>query len=223
MCETQHKPPRFPKRDLIDKLVEHDEPVEVFCVHDADASGSMIYQTLQQATKARGARKVKIVNLGLEPWEAVEMGLETETLEATKRQKPVADYIGARGLRWERWLQTHRVELNAMTTPQLIRWLDQKMVDHGDGKLIPPPEVLEQELAERIESKVRGAITDRILREANRDDQVTAALASIKKPDGANLARDTARLFEQQPDREWRDHIEAVATNSSRAMGLEAR
>ena len=38
-------------RDLIDKLVEHDEPVEVFCVHDADASGSMIYQTLQEATK----------------------------------------------------------------------------------------------------------------------------------------------------------------------------
>ena len=40
-------------RDLIDKLVEHDEPVKVFCVHDADASGSMIYQTLQEATKAR--------------------------------------------------------------------------------------------------------------------------------------------------------------------------
>ena len=25
-------------RDLIDKLVEHDEPVEVFCAHDADAA-----------------------------------------------------------------------------------------------------------------------------------------------------------------------------------------
>ena len=57
-------------RDLIDKLVEHDEPVEVFCVHDADASGSMIYQTLQEETKARAARKIEIVNLGLEPWEA---------------------------------------------------------------------------------------------------------------------------------------------------------
>ena len=57
-------------RDLIDKLAEHDEPVEVFCVHDADACGTMIYQTLQEATKARGARKIKIVNLGLEPWEA---------------------------------------------------------------------------------------------------------------------------------------------------------
>ena len=61
-------------RDLIDKLVEHDEPVEVFCAHDADASGTMIYQTLQEATKARGARKIRIVNIGLEPWEALRDG-----------------------------------------------------------------------------------------------------------------------------------------------------
>ena len=76
-------------RDLIDKLAEHDEPVKVFCVHDADASGTMIYQTLQEATKARGARKIKIINLGLEPWEAVEMGLEVETVEE-KRRAPQA-------------------------------------------------------------------------------------------------------------------------------------
>ena len=83
-------------RDLIDKLAEHDEPVEVFCVHDADASGTMIYQTLQEATKARGARKIKIINLGLEPWEAIEMGLEVETVEETERVKPVADYVRER-------------------------------------------------------------------------------------------------------------------------------
>ena len=198
-------------RDLIDKLVEHDEPVEVFCVHDADASGTMIYQTLQEATKARGARKIKIINLGLEPWEAVEMGLEVETLEETKRLKPVADYVREHGGDWEDWLQTHRVELNAMTTPQLIEWLDQKMAEFGNGKLIPPTHVLEQELAERIESKVRAAITERILREAKLDDQVAAAIAAIKTPDGAKLARDIARLFKRQPDGEWRDHIEAVA------------
>ena len=48
-------------RDLVDKLAEHDEPVTIFCVHDADAYGTMIYQTFQEATKARGARKIKIV------------------------------------------------------------------------------------------------------------------------------------------------------------------
>jgi hypothetical protein len=179
----------------------------------------MIYQTLQEATKARGARKVRIINLGLEPWEAVTMGLEVETLEEAKRQKPVADYIRERGGNWEDWLQTNRVELNAMTTPQLITWLDQKMTEFGCGKLIPPPQVLEQELADRIESKVREAITERILREAKLDDQVAAAIAAIKTPDGAGLARDIKRLFEQQSDREWRDAIEAEASRSSRAAG----
>jgi hypothetical protein len=65
----------------------------VFCVHDADAYGTMIYQTLQEATKARGARKIEIINLGLEPWEAVEMSLEVETIEEGKRHKAVADYV----------------------------------------------------------------------------------------------------------------------------------
>jgi DNA topoisomerase VI subunit A len=45
-------------KDLIDKLAEHDEPVQVFWVTDADAYGGMIYQTLQEATNARGARKI---------------------------------------------------------------------------------------------------------------------------------------------------------------------
>ena len=70
---------------------------------------------------------------------------------------------------------------------------------------------LEQELADRIEDKVRAAITERILREAGIEDQIADAIAAIKAPGGAKLARDTARLFKRQPDLEWRDHIEAVA------------
>jgi hypothetical protein len=142
-------------RDLVDKLAEHDEDVTIFCAHDADGYGSMIYQTFQEATKARGARKIKIVNIGLEPWEAIEMGLRVETVSVGKRRKAVADYIKERddGERWEGWLQTHRVELNEMTTPQFIEWLDSKMAAYGSGKLIPPADVLVAELDERIESK----------------------------------------------------------------------
>src|SRR5215831_12898867 len=92
-------------------LNEHDEPVTVFCVHDADAFGTTIYQALQEETKARGARKITIINLGLEPWEGLEMGLEVEEVEEKGRRKPVADYVPDE---WADWLQTHRVELNAM-------------------------------------------------------------------------------------------------------------
>ena len=145
------------------------------------------------------------------------MGLEVETVKRGKNRKPVADYIRNRrdrsptGETWEEWLQTHRIELNAMTTPQFIAWLDQKMAAHGSGKLIPPPDVLEAELAKRIESKVRAAHTERILREAGLDGQVAATIAAIKQPNAGTLARDTKKLFKQDLSREWRDHIEAVA------------
>jgi hypothetical protein len=172
----------------------------------------MIFQTFQQATKARGARKLNIVNLGLEPWEAVAAGLEAEDVEGGDKYKPVADYVLDRddGEQWERWLQLHRVELNAMTTPQLIAWLDDKMVAHGAGKLIPPRHVVARELETKLNAELRAAVMARILREAGLDRQVAAALRAIKRPSGAALVQGIAGLFERSPQREWRDHVDAI-------------
>jgi hypothetical protein len=181
-------------------------------VHDADAYGTMIYQTFQEATRARGARKVSIVNLGLEPWEAIADGLAIENVEKGDKHKPVADYVLERadGGYWDQWLQSHRVELNAMTTPQFIAWLDRKMAEHGEGKLIPPPAVLGAEFEAKLEASVRAAITKRILREADLEGQISAALEAIERPSAAALVKGIERLFERSPEREWRDHITAV-------------
>ena len=189
-------------RDLIDKLAEHDEPIKVFCAHDADASGTMIYQTLQEETRARGARKIEIVNIGLEPWEAVAMGLEVETVEEGKSRKPVADYVAQYDdvdEDWEEWLQTHRVELNAMTTPQLIEWLDDKMETHGDGKLIPPQDVLVDELMAETEKRLRAEITASILSEAGLEARVAAAMAALSLPDGDDLTARRRRDVRGRP------------------------
>jgi hypothetical protein len=78
-------------------------------------------------------------------------------------------------------------------------------------KLIPPAAILEAELSASIEAKVRDAIVERVLREANVDAQVAAALADIEKPGGDVLVDGITELFEHEPDRQWRDHIEAVA------------
>jgi hypothetical protein len=107
-------------------------------------------------------------------------------------------------------LQTHRVELNAMTTPQLIEWLDRKLAEHDVRKLIPPGDVLRAELQHRMEGKLRGNISERILREANFEGQVAAAVAAIEMPSAVELAQDIEQLFEREPERQWRDHIEAV-------------
>ena len=71
--------------------------------------------------------------------------------------------------------------------------------------------MLEAELDERIENKVRAAITERILREAGFEDQVAAAIAAIEKPDAAALAEGIKRTIQAEARREWRDHIEAEA------------
>jgi hypothetical protein len=204
-------------RDLVDNLAAHDEPVTVFCVHDADAYGTMIYQTFQEETKARGARLIQIVNIGLEPWEAVGLGFEVETVLQGEKRKAVADYVLERedGEEWEEWLQTHRVELNAMTTPEFIEWLDDKMEAHGVGKLVPPNDVIAAELETRLAAKVEAAITERILREARADEQIAEALAAIVRPDAATLRAGIQHLFEDEPEAEWRDHVETVTNELS--------
>ena len=95
-----------------------------------------------------------------------------------------------------------------MTTPQFIRWLDDKMAKYS--KLIPPSDVLEAELSQRIETEFRADLTERILREAGFENQVAAAIAAIKRPSAAAMAKGIKQLFEQTPDREWRDHIAAI-------------
>ena len=105
-----------------------------------------------------------------------------------------------------------------MTTPQFIAWLDGKMDEHD--KLVPPPAVLERELADKIARRVRADITERILREAGLDDQVTAAIAAIEKPDADALSQGIEDLFRQEPEREWRDHIDAVVAKLT-ARGVQ--
>ena len=172
-------------RDLIDLLGEGEEPIRVFCVHDADAFGTMIFQTFIQETKARARRRVEVINLGLDPWEALGMGLAPERVEASDRSKAVADYVRSRpdGARWTNWLQTQRVELNEMTTPQLIAWLDGKMAAHGVGKVIPPAAVIVDQAQRQLAGQVERRITARVLRKAGIERQVATALAGIDMPE----------------------------------------
>jgi hypothetical protein len=199
-------------RDLIDMLAEDGEPLTVFCVHDADAAGTTIYQSLQNETKARGRRLIEIVNLGLEPWEALEMGLEPERMEDSDRRRPVADYakrtddIPGTGeeIYWPDWLQTFRIELNAMTSPQFLAWLDAKMVAYG-GKVIPPEKVMDRHLREEVAITVSDRAKARALRDASERiaKETEMALDAIQWPDDDELLEHVTSTLETEPDRLW--------------------
>ena len=132
-------------KDLFDLLATSSEPVTVFCIHDADAAGTMIYHTLQNETKARGARKVEIVNLGLEPWEGVDWGSRSRRSRGprTARSRPTWPSMidGSWLACWLRfvgdWLQSYRIELNAM--PPAIAWITRKIEQYPPRKVEAPP------------------------------------------------------------------------------------
>jgi hypothetical protein len=143
-------------RDLIDLLAETSEPIQVFCVHDCDADGTMIYQVLCEATRARPERKIEIINLGLDVTEAEVMGLQVEKLKEGKKARPVADYCDSAD---KEFLASYRVELNAMTTPQLIEWLDNKMIRQANEfKVVPPEDVVMTSLKNEVRGKLRAEL-----------------------------------------------------------------
>jgi hypothetical protein len=204
-------------RDVLDLLGETDEELLFFCVHDADAAGTMIYQALQEETMARPAREVKIVDLGLQPWEGIAMGLPVESPERKGRQ-PVARYVSERddGAEWVEWLQHDRIELNAMTTPQLIAWLDRKMEEHGRGRLVPPAEALADHLGQRVRARVADTVRDAILTENNFTDRVAAEcgrLAPHLRREVGGLPQVVRNTLEQQghADLSWANVVDDVA------------
>jgi hypothetical protein len=205
---TSKGQPTRAARDLLDLLGETGEETLFFAVHDADAAGTLIYQSLQEATRARPGRRVRVVNLGLEPGEALAMGLEVEEVEGGERRKPVASYVPDDG---RVWLQHHRVELNAMTTPQFIAWLDAKMTAFGNGKLTPPARVLTNGLSSVLEVRLEQRITERILREARIEERVAAALQEMELPIPEDLRTMVDRALADQPAASWRAAVERIA------------
>ena len=198
-------------RDILDLMGETEQELTFFCIHDADAAGTIIHQSLQEETAARGARNVAIINLGLEPGEALEMGLDPEKVEPGKNARPVAGYVAPK---WAEWLQTARVELNAMTSPQFIEWLDGKMAAHDGSKLVPPREVMENQLAAATRRRVQDGITERVLAAANIQKQVDGAILTLNGElvaMAAQIEPHTRAALGREPTQSWTAPVDGVA------------
>jgi hypothetical protein len=189
-------------------LEDDGEPVMCFCIHDADADGTMIYQSLVEETASRGRRRIEIVNLGLDPAEAVNMGLPSEKVDRSKGKSP-AGYVSSE----ERdWLKRHRIELNAMTTPQFLSWLDRKMEQFEPKKLIPPSEVIQEKFEGELFSSVEGAVTEKILREARAKEQIQAAFEETKeKVAGESWGQEIREALDKNPALGWRAPVKVIA------------
>lgn len=201
-------------RDVLDLIGQTQEEIYFFCIHDADASGTLIYQALTEATRARGARKVHVINLGLDPEEAIDMGLQIENFRELggkrDRQLPVAEYVPER---WKRWLQTQRVELNAMTSPEFVRWLDMKFEAYAD-KVVPPQKVLRDQLDEKTQQELKRLIAADILAAGSFETRVSEAMATAReKMQELDLDRIVREGLDKAPELRWDRPLDSTATD----------
>lgn len=194
-------------RDVLALLGDTGEPITFYCVHDADGPGTVIYEALARELEARG---VEVINLGLDPAEGRAMDLEPEPVgrkerDGTVPRVPVAAYIPEED---QEWLQENRIELNAMTTPQFLAWLDAKMAAHAGEKVIPPPDVVRDRIAEEAEKELTRRVTEEVVREADVSGRVKAILAekkiALKEVVAATVAG-LPSILRDEPERHWSD------------------
>jgi len=210
-------------REVLRLIQGADEPITFFCIHDADGPGTVIFEKLAEALEGDG---ISVVNLGLDPAEGREMRLQDEPVERKKKkggkskQVPVAEYIPETD---RIWLQTHRIELNAMDTPQFLGWLTGKLSEHDRGKVIPPAEIVQTRMFEDIKELLTDRIVKELVRKADVPNQVDGILKAmngelVTKAD--STANSLAGELSTSPKKHWSEVAKTVACEVVEAIDI---
>jgi hypothetical protein len=140
-------------RELADEMCyEYDIPL--LLVHDFDKSGFSIAGTLQRDTRRyEFQNSITVIDLGLSLEDVQAMGLEHEyqhypkgnklaLMENLRKNGASEEEIAFMFEDFDRLRSTRRVELNAMTSPQFVAFIERKLREHGIAKIVPKQDLL---------------------------------------------------------------------------------
>jgi len=167
----------FDTRKLLRKIAGKGDII-ILCVHDADIGGCMISYTLANPSKLLKDHRVKVIDLGLSPREAMELGLPTEEARIENEiPKELLAFLEPEEIEFLRGTPAppnskykyigKRVELNAFTPEEFINWLTKKLEEHRiKEKVCPPSEVIADKaqttLREGLEKVISQSIIDAV-------------------------------------------------------------
>jgi DNA topoisomerase VI subunit B len=178
-------------RTLVEDLSQRG--VTTLVLHDFDESGFSILHTLRTDTRRYQFKdRPNVVDLGLRLADIEAMGLDSEPVEYKNKCDPRLKMrkAGATEEECAFLVRRHysdgtwdgeRVELNAMTAPQFIEWLEGKLVAHGVAKVVPDASILAD--------AYRRAWTMEMIRES-----VAGVLAAVKRTGDASVPDELAAV-----------------------------
>jgi len=208
-------------RKVVEAASERGLPV--FVLHDFDRAGFVILRTLRENTK-RYTFKVppNVIDFGIRIGDVTSLGLDALSEPVTYpanlgdpgaaiREAGATDaeiVFLVSGRRSGQWVG-RRVELNALTSEQLVTLIEQKLGDHGVAKVVPDEAVLRDLY---IQEQRRTRLRERL------DDVVRAAVAGVNTETvdvPSDLVRQVATMLSGSDD-PWESAIVRIAASPPR-------
>jgi hypothetical protein len=156
--------------------------VPLYVLHDFDAAGIIIKDTLENDTRRfRYSHKPNVIDLGLQFDDIDDLDPEDYDCKIGRDRLEQAG-VGDAAIDF---LMDQRVELNAMTSRQLVDFVERKLNDYGVAKLIPGPDMLADAYrmfvaSERLSEKFEE-LEDEVKEETNRVEVPDDLRAKVEK------------------------------------------
>jgi hypothetical protein len=191
-------------RSLVDKLCG-EWSIPLLVLHDFDAAGVLIRDTLENNTRRYTYRHAPtVIDLGLHYADIGDLTPEDYTSNISDERLEQA------GLDLEaiEFLRDQRVELNAMTSRQLVDFVERKLTEQGISKVVPAPKTLTKTYQMLVKSERLRAAFEEV-----REELENEAAEPIEVP--ADLAVQVEKLLQERSDITWHRAVELVVDPDS--------
>ena len=207
---------------------------QLFVLHDSDPDGYGIARTLREETERMPGYSVNVIDIGLELEDALAMGKEPETYTRKSRMDAAVEaelteverehFVGEEkkdGSGKTYWI-AKRVELNDLSSPELVEYVERKLAENGvRGKVVPPEEELPRMAGEKYRAMAAGWVSAEIGRliEVKQIEREVAA-EFVERFSLERTREYIENSFEKDQELSWREGLEHGL--SERREGLAA-
>jgi hypothetical protein len=196
-------------RLLLDRLSDRGVR-QILVLHDFDVTGFSISGTLGTTNRRYTFEHVvPLVDIGLRLGDVKAMDLESEPVTVSGNWEKRAATLRRHGASEDEitFLRNRRVELNAMTSRQLVDFIEEKLEEHGVEKVIPDDAIIEQHARRMIARQLVEQAIAKISKEITEQAE-TAELS-------ADLRERIAAVLKQQPELPWDVAVAQIVAKST--------
>lgn len=199
-------------RRLVDQLCHHDGGVPLLILHDFDKSGLEIASSLTQVSDAalcsgrvryEFENDINVIDLGVRLEDVTKYGLESEAVRFKGKfgRDSIATEEEKAFLRGNK-----RVELNAFTSGDFIKFIEAKLKQHKIKKVVPDDDVLEQAYRRAYQvARINERVAEIIHEAAEEADE-----APLPK----RLRARVLKQIKESPDTPWDAAVESIASEA---------